>query len=382
MQKRFLFVLIFPAIGFIANHASATIEYNLIDLGKLDGYDGSRAWSINNNGQVVGDAFNWYSNYKNQAVLFDTTGGGNNIELEFYNVEGSWAMGINNNGQIVGACDNAGNAGCFYPTTFDSSGSGDIIQYNTEGYSVSINDSGQIAGFLGNYSGITSAVLFSNDYQNSIQLGGLDGYTKSIAYSINNGGQIVGYVYNNPRDDDLAILFDSSGQGDNIDLGTLGGDNSAAAHINDNGQIVGRASTGPDDYWLDHAVLFDVGNPNGNIDLGTLAGHNGSVAMCINNDGQIVGQSWEFSYDIPMYYTAVMFDATGGGNNIDLNTLIDPTLGWSLDGATCINDNGWIVGHGINLYGECHSFLLKPVPEPATLLLIALGGLGLRRRSK
>jgi len=385
MRKRFLFMLIFPAIGFIANHASATIKYNIIDLGKLDGYDGSRAWSINNNGQVVGDAFNWYSNLNAQALLFDTTGGCNNIELGLISVEHSEALSINNNGQIVGASDNPTNPGGWYPTTFDPSGGSNIIQSNTEGYSISINDSGEIVGYLGSFFDTASAVLFGNDYQNNIQLGGLDGYTNSIAYSINNGGQIVGYVYNlynyEPTGE-RAIMFDPSGKGNNIDLGTLGGDDSIAAYINDNGQIVGCASTVSNEYGLNHAVLFDVSNPNGNIDLGTLAGHDYSVAMCINNNSQIVGQSCEFSFGSLDNHTAVLFDPTGGGNNIDLNTVIDPTLGWSLRGALCINDNGWIAGWGNNPYGESSSFLLKPVPEPATIFLIALGGLAVRRRRK
>lgn len=88
--------------------------------------------------------------------------------------------------------------------------------------------------------------------------------------------------------------------------------------------------------------------------------------MSINNLGNIVGvENWH----------ATLFDSTGNGNNLDLNTVIDPSLGWELYQATSINDNGWIVGQG-----NKGAFLLIPVPEPATLSLLALGGLILRKR--
>jgi hypothetical protein len=70
----------------------------------------------------------------------------------------------------------------------------------------------------------------------------------------------------------------------------------------------------------------------------------------------------------------------GAGNNIDLNTLIDPASGWDLMYAYDINASGWIVGEGINPQGEEHAFLL--VPEPATFALISLSGLFLRKRSR
>jgi len=77
---------------------------------------------------------------------------------------------------------------------------------------------------------------------------------------------------------------------------------------------------------------------------------------------------------------ATMFDPTGAGNNIDLNTLIDPASGWTLLEARDINNSGWIVGHGFNPQGEYHAFLL--VPEPTTFGLLGLGTLCLRKRSR
>jgi len=65
----------------------------------------------------------------------------------------------------------------------------------------------------------------------------------------------------------------------------------------------------------------------------------------------------------------------------DLNDLIAPGSGWVLIQAQAINDNGWITGYG-QIDGEAHAFLLTP--EPATLSLLALGGLAvlMRRRKR
>jgi hypothetical protein len=67
----------------------------------------------------------------------------------------------------------------------------------------------------------------------------------------------------------------------------------------------------------------------------------------------------------------------------DLNSMIDPTLGWMLTTANGINDAGQITGTGI-LNGEAHAVLLTPTPEPGAcgiMLLAALGLLSRRRKS-
>jgi uncharacterized membrane protein len=185
---------------------------------------------------------------------------------------------------------------------------------------------------------------------------------RSIAYSINNNEHIVGdviYYGSEPFSDEYhACLFDETGHGANKNLDTLGGIQSRALSINDSDQIAGWAqniSGSP------RACLFDNTGGGANIDLGTI-GDAPSAAYYINNNNQIVGV-----FD----GRACLFDYTGQGNNIDLNTLIDHSSGWTLKIAYSINNNGWIVGVGINPDGDSHAFLLTP--EPASALIMTVG---------
>jgi probable HAF family extracellular repeat protein len=230
----------------------------------------------------------------------------------------------------------------------------------------SISDAGQIVGEAENSQGDWHATLFDpTGAGKNIDLGTLAGYGYSYAISINEAGQIVGETMAEcwplpfcPR---RAVLFDPTGAANNIDLGTLGGDSSEACHINGAGQIVGAAYNSQD---RERATLFDPTGAGNNIDLGALGGDE-SYANSINDAGQIVG----CADDDRGWARATLFDGTGAGNNIDLNTLIDPASGWTLEVAYDINNSGWIVGGGINPQGEYHAFLL--VPQPPCLYRLA-----------
>ena len=117
--------------------------------------------------------------------------------------------------------------------------------------------------------------------------------------------------------------------------------------------------------------------------LGTLGGSN-SAANGINNNGQVVGNSFAVVGNSP-FQTQDAF-LYSNGKMIDLNSLIDANSGWTLVDATAINDKGQIVGLGLNAQGLEKSFLLTPnaIPIPSAIWLFgsALVGFGLFGRDK
>jgi probable HAF family extracellular repeat protein len=93
-----------------------------------------------------------------------------------------------------------------------------------------------------------------------------------------------------------------------------------------------------------------------------------SFASAINNSGQVVGES-DINFDNISERHAFLWE-----NNVlyDLNELIDPLLGYELQGAFDINNQGQIIAYGI-VDDEINGFLLTPVPIPATAWLFGSG---------
>jgi probable HAF family extracellular repeat protein len=339
--------MLFSAAVILLVLGSPVFAYReVIDLGTLGGTE-SRASSINDSGQIVGYATN-SSGYK-RACLFDSTGGGANTDLGTLGGNESRAYSINDNGQVAGYAYNS--SGTQTACRFDSISGG--ANKNLGGFTAySINNGGSIVG-NGRTNSPTKpyvvpyAFMFTNSpYAHTVNLGG--GY----AYSINNSGKIVG------TDGWGAYIFDSTGQGNNTLLCSGTG---AAESINDLGQIVGQHNN--------RACFFDATGGGANINLGTISGYGDSEAIFISDIGQILGGAFN-EVNGQLIGHACLFDATGQGNNIDLNTLIDPSSGWILKEASCINNNGWIVGYG-TYNGIDQAFLLTP--EPASALIMAVG---------
>ncbi|MGA2678585.1 MAG: DUF3466 family protein [Sedimentisphaerales bacterium] len=368
---------LFPAAIILLVLGSPVFAYQqVIDLGALGGYQYSKATSINDNGQIVGYAYNSVDLPSNRrACFFDSSGGGANTNLGTLGGSQSCAYSINNNGNIVGnAIDSLG--WTYYACSFDSTGGGNNKNL---GYNIAscINNKGYVVGQSGSHAIVSTKP--EQTWPMGYDLGTLGG-SASYAYSINNSYQVVGWadcVSNYPNPSHYhACLFDVPHGTNNIDLGTFGGDYSIAYSINDSGLIVGQADYSTvytpilQSYY--HACIFDASGGGANIDLGTLGGLK-SAALFVNNENQVVG----YASDSSGQRKACLFDSTGQGNNINLNDLIDPSSGWILESANCINNNGWIVGYG-TYNGLDQAFLLTP--EPTSAILLVIGATLLRRK--
>lgn len=111
--------------------------------------------------------------------------------------------------------------------------------------------------------------------------------------------------------------------------------------------------------------------------------HEDGEASDINNHGDVVGWSGYAHWDYDLGQCPDLLFLYSEGEIYELDDLIPEDSEWLFAGSrgyymgTYINDNGWITGRG-----NLGAFLLKPIPEPATLGLLLIGGLALLRRRR
>jgi probable HAF family extracellular repeat protein len=356
IERKLLFVCFFVVVNF------ASADYRLIDLGTLGGIR-SVAYSINDNGQIVGQASDASGN--SYASLFDATGNGSNINLGTLGGTSSIAYSINSSGQIVGQASNI--LGNSHATLFSLTGNSDLGTLGgNNSVARSINSSGQIVGAADNTSSYSHAALFGST--GNVDLGTVEGGSyASIAYSVNDSTQIVGYS-SDFQMSGYATLFDNTGSGKNIKLNIEQG--AQAITNSNNNQIAGWDSYHTDPF----PCIFDSTGSGQNWEWGPPY----SYVSSINDNGLMVG-GFEYSNYRGVIYHAAFFDPLHGNNFTDLNSFLgDDGSGWILNYAYDINNKGWIVGSG-TYNGDERAFLLI-IPEPATIILFGLGAALLLRR--
>jgi len=344
-------------------HAFSYRDGRLTDLGALPGENSSYVFEVNGQGIGAGGSENGLTDpftggpagspviyEEGQVVNLGTLPGGN---------EG-FALSINDRGQVAGFSTN-GTPDPFsciifcwgYETHTVVWQDGVMTDIGTLGgpdaFVGNINERGQVAGwsFTSNVANASTGFptmdpfLWQNGHMRDL---GTLGGTMAVENWMNNAGQVVGQ--SNLAGDTKGHPFLWDGH-QLIDLGTLGGDNGTANWVSDNGAVIGFADVADGTH---HAFLWQNGHLQ---DLPPLPGAPCSSAWGVNNQGDVVGYSSNCDHSHPqgtLWRNGVAYN---------LNDLVAPSS-LHVNLGSFINDQGQIAGYAVLSNGNARAFLMTP----------------------
>ena len=324
----------------VAKRAVADTPYVVEDLGALPGDNSSVAWAINENGDVVG----WSTGPAGTRAFVYTDASGMVALSGLPDRPWAVARDINDAGVVVGAA-NAGGTDLGHAVIWSDGAVQDLGTLGNGYFSEArgVNNQGQVVGwsYTDGGGGLTGvhAFLYTDG-------GGLLDLTPArdngYANDINDAGQVTGYM--TALGGYHAFLWD----GGTIDLGVLPQfAHSFGAAVNAFGQVAGNATSASGS----SERLFRSMDTGELQDLGGQGEHN--AAFGINANGTVVGVRGQSGKRAVIY--------TDADGLRDLDTLIDPSLGWVLLAAHDINDEGQIVGYAFsNVTEQTHAVRLQP----------------------
>ncbi|HET9358830.1 MAG TPA: thrombospondin type 3 repeat-containing protein, partial [Vicinamibacterales bacterium] len=324
--------------------APARPRYRIIDLGTLGGTF-SRAYALNNKGQVVGESL---TAANLDVYPFVWTGGTMRaIPGLAGNASASGRLeGINNNGKAVGTWDSgaAGDLGSLFVYDIVSGALSFPLGFGSS-FGRNINDGGQIlAGRFPPGGGIIADVILTGS--GVIDLNALYG-AQFQGEEINAMGHVIG-VPGGPTATPDSLIY-ANGRFTSIfgPIGFIGvafnddPSRPAGGFVREQTQFFGirsRAAARRANGTYQNFGSFNVGAD--------------AIVVALNNLGQMVGNERGSGIRLPFIIE--------NGSMRPLSSLLPPNSGWTLLEANDINDRGEIVGMG-RINGEDHAYLLTPL---------------------
>jgi hypothetical protein len=329
----------------LAQLSIAAPSYEVIQIGNRPGYETGLPMAINNRNVVVGNSWN---GGQNDAWLYSEVGG-----MVSYGTSAYTARDLNDDGESCGFMEGW------------KSGSraklGMILGWGQpNGYVRSeawgINSLGEMVGWATDTNSLSRANRFNLGFSHTL-LPVLNPATDSMARRVNSAGTAVG------MSDNKAVLWTANNTLVNLHSMIPGAVDSFSSDINEAGWVTGYFTNA-----LNERRSFMFNFESGMTVFDPLPNNAVIVSRALNLHGDAVGFSVR-SINGGILEGFVRFN---GKSAVSLNSLIDPNSGWNLSEATDINDNGYIIGRG-TFQGVNTNFLMRPVPEPATLMALGSG---------
>jgi probable HAF family extracellular repeat protein len=214
----------------------------------------------------------------------------------------------------------------------------------TRSMAFSINNSGQVAGFAETVDGRSKAFVYTDGAL--INLGTLGG-AYSFAYRISDSGLVIGRATNAAGRNRAFVTILNSSMFDISSLdGRLGGSFSAALGVNRLGQIVGYFHSA-NEHMASRNRVFLYSKQQVS-DLRTFGGTDGIVTG-INDSGQMIGS---YGKEPEADYAQRIAFLYSGGKVINLGT-----FGGKVTAAADLNNMGQVAGYSQTTRGEYHAFI-------------------------
>lgn len=347
----------------LATAATAQPRYSLTDLGVLPGHASSTPYGINDQGVVVGasdaDAFVWRAG--SMVNLGRLTGGTFSV-----------ATSVNASGTVVGDGDNGNGR----PQSWVTRPTGLYNFFSNNGgntHSIRITDAGAIGGYytksLGGWASSWHGSIWTPDPKDprkykQVDLPILVGAdptfkgTTALPLAFNRSLQAAGYAVNEVIGQH-ACFWSNNAAHTIVDLGTYPGDwSSLALGMNDLGQVVGESHPP----FGSRPMVWNNDAAHTPTALPLLDSDNYGTAQAINNLGQAIGWS---AYAEPGTWNvgASRIVLWRDGSVYNLQSLLDPATGtgWTITSVIGINNAGQIIGLGAKA-GATRAILINPLP--------------------